>query len=227
MIEVYCDESRPEVIYGQNSLDRYMVIGGIWIPRNARKNVKNEIKKLKEKHNLYGEIKWRNVSPSKIDFYLELVDLFFNTPELRFRCIVVDSHNVDLEAYHESDSELGFYKFYYQLLKHWIGNWEEYWIFLDHKKNKLPDRLHTLERVLNNSTSGFIREVQAIESKESLLIQMADVLMGAVGYKIHDKATSDAKLSLISRIESNIGTPINRGTYRDAVKFNIFRINLQ
>lgn len=226
-MEIYCDESRPEVIFGENSTDRYMVIGGIWIPHNSRQNIKEEIKQLKEKHRLYGEIKWRNVAPSKIDFYLELVDLFFNNPDLRFRCIVVDSFSVDLETYHDSDSELGFYKFYYQLLKHWIETGENYWIFLDHKKNKLPDRLHTLKRFLNRSTLGNVNEIQAIESKESLLIQLADVLMGAVGYKFHNKNTSEAKLRIVSKIEEHIGRPIQNGTYRNTHKFNIFWINLR
>ncbi len=37
MIEVYCDESRPETIFGDESVDQYMVIGGIWFPSSERK----------------------------------------------------------------------------------------------------------------------------------------------------------------------------------------------
>lgn len=226
LIEVYCDESRPEALFGENSKDRFMVIGGIWIPKQERENVKNNIKTLQNKHNLYGEIKWKNVSPSKIEFYLDLIDLFFMTESLRFRCIVVDGKEVDVEVYHNSDSELGFYKFYYQLLFHWCEPLESYWIFLDYKKNKQSDRLHTLEKVLNNATFSHIKDVQAIESKQSLLIQLADVLIGAVGYKFNGYNSSDAKLKLIERIEEYIGRTIQK-TFKSARKFNVFEIDLK
>lgn len=203
-----------------------MVIGGIWIPKEERENVKNNIKALQYKHNLYGEIKWKNVSPSKIGFYLDLIDMFFMIESLRFRCIVVDAKEVDVEVYHNSDSELGFYKFYYQLLFHWCEPLQNYWIFLDYKKNKQSDRLHTLEKVLNNATFSYIKDVQAIESEQSLLIQLADVLIGAVGYKFNGYNSSYAKLKLIERIEKYIGQTIQK-TFKSARKFNVFEIDLK
>ena len=226
MIEVYCDESRPEVLYGDGSADKYMVIGGIWLPKEQRENIKSEVKALRDKHNVHGEIKWKNVSPSRLNFYVDLVKLFFSTDSLRFRCIVVNSERVDLDYYHDSDSELGFYKFYYQLLYHWCEPLKDYWIFLDYKRNKESDRLHTLSDVLNNASFSFIKSVQAIESKESLLIQLADVLIGAVGYKYNNYDTSDAKLKILEVIERHIGHPIQR-TYKTARKFNVFEIELR
>lgn len=225
MIEVYCDESRPEVIYGEKSKDRYMILGGIWVPYDIREDIKNSIKQLKDKHNVYGEYKWNTVSPSKVDFFLELIDVFFLHP-IRFRCIVVDGTTVNLSKYHDSDSELGFYKFYYQLLVHWLNSKETYWIYLDHKKNKLPDRLHTLERVLERSANANIGDVQAIESKQSLLIQLADVLIGAVGYKYHQLQSSNAKLSVVEYIEKKLGHEIY-ATPKSERKFNVFKINLR
>lgn len=224
MIEVYCDESRPEVILGSNSKDRYMVIGGIWVPYLYRQDIKDSINALKHKHQLYGEIKWNNVAPSKLEFYLELIDLFFDQP-VRFRCIVVDGNDVDLPRYHDSDGELGFYKFYYQMLKHWIVSRENYWIYLDYKKNKQPDRLQGLKTNLNEYTLGSIKDVQAIQSDESVLIQLADVMIGAVGYRFHDLTSSKAKLQLIDRIEGRLEHPIAQ-TARNVTKFNVFNIDL-
>lgn len=226
MIEVYCDESRPEALYGENSADKYMVIGGVWLPKEQRTTIKNKIKELQKEHNVYGEIKWKNVSPSKLNFYIDLVNLFFSIDSLRFRCIVVNSEKVDLDYYHNSDGELGFYKFYYQLLFHWCEPLEKYWIFLDYKRNKETDRLHTLSNVLNNASFSYIKSVQAIESKESILIQLADVLIGAVGYKYNYYNTSDAKLKILETIERNIGHPI-QSTYKSARKFNVFEIELR
>jgi hypothetical protein len=222
---VYCDESRPEALYSENPIDKFMVLGGVWLPREDRNNIKEAIKALQNKHDVYGEIKWKNVSPSKLSFYMDLVDLFFEYPKLRFRSIVVNATEVESEIYHDSDNELGFYKFYYQLLVHWCEPMQYYWIYLDFKKNKQSDRLQTLEKVLNNATFSYIKDVQAIESKESLLIQLADILIGAVGYKYNGYYTSDAKLKLIEKIEDHLGHPIQK-TYKSARKYNIFEIEL-
>ncbi len=232
MIEVYCDESRPELLSTPrekiNSTDeKYMLIGGIWVPYATREELKNAIKNLREKHLVFGEIKWRNVSPSKVDFYRELVELFFNFEGVRFRCVVVDATKVQLDRYHESDSELGFYKFYYQLLKHWIDDRETYWIYLDYKKNKLSNRLQKLKEVLDNATynQDLIEDVQAIDSKESLLIQVADVLTGAVGYRYNHGYSSEAKKTIVSQVEYHLGHRI-RKSYKSEYKFNVFEIAL-
>ena len=225
VLEVYCDESRPEVMYGEKDKDKFMIIGGIWVPNYLREEVKSGIKFLKKQFDLNGEFKWNKVSPSKINFYVALIDLFFNFP-VRFRCIVVDGSNVDIDTYHESDSELGFYKFYYQLLYHWIDPKEKYWIYLDYKKNKLPNRLHDLERVLKNKTSAEIFDVQAIESKQSVFIQLTDVLIGAVGYRMNEHNQSLAKLKIVNRIEHHLNHPIEP-TPKGEWKFNVFKIDLR
>ncbi|WP_169864810.1 DUF3800 domain-containing protein [Sutcliffiella halmapala] len=230
-MEIYCDESRPEAFArAQNrnmdiNQDKYMLIGGVWLPDEDRERFKKLIKKLKKKHDVNGEIKWKNVSPSKLEFYLELIDLFFDNYSIRFRCIVVDSRKVNFEKYHNNDNELGFYKFYYQLLLHWLEPGSNYKIFLDYKRNKDMDRLPALKRSLIRNSSAYIENVQAIDSNNSLLIQVADVLIGAVGYQFHGYCTSESKLSVISRVESYIGHPI-QGTYQSERKFNIFEINL-
>jgi len=137
MFEIYCDESRPEVIFGNkdklNENNQYMLIGGVWLDSMNRNAIKEQIKSLKIKHNTFGEIKWKNVSPSKLEFYLELIELFFKN-DLRFRCILINGHHFNSDVYHNSDDELGFYKFYYQLIFHWLVPMENHAIFLDHKK---------------------------------------------------------------------------------------------
>ncbi|MFV8261678.1 DUF3800 domain-containing protein [Aerococcus viridans] len=226
MIEVYCDESRPETLYGENSKDKYMVIGGIWIPASERNKVKNKINYLKKIYGINNEVKWKNVSPSKEDFYLDLIDYFFSNRNIRFRCIVVDSSKVNMEIYHNSDSELGFYKFYYQVLNKWCEGNESYWIYLDYKSNKMGNRLHVLKDILNNATFSDIKEVQAINSSESVFIQMADILIGAVGYIFNGYSESNAKLNVIRRIEKYIDQPLQATTSTER-KFNIFKIELR
>ncbi|PHS24956.1 MAG: hypothetical protein COA83_06730 [Methylophaga sp.] len=119
--DIYCDESRPDLLCSKNPTVRYMVIGSLWLPAEDRAQLKKDIHALRDKHHIGGEFKWQKVSPSRIDFYCDLVDLFMARGDrLRFRCIAVAHDKVDLLRFHGDDQELGFYKFYYQMLHHWI-----------------------------------------------------------------------------------------------------------
>jgi len=223
--EVYCDESRAEYFVSQPS-DRpcYVLIGGLWIEASMRKHYKDKIKHLREEHDVHGEFKWRRVSPSRQQFYQALVRLFFEEA-MRFRCIVLPANQLDAVVFHQSDNELMFYKFYYQLLHHWIYDFNSYRIFLDLKTTRMRDRLRTLQRVLQNANlTSEIIAIQALPSHELDILQLADVLIGAVGYQFHGLNTSRAKLAIIKEIERELGHPI-QPTSRNESKFNIFRFS--
>lgn len=50
-------------------------------------------KRTQEKASFYAEIKWTNVSPSKLPFYIELIDYFFDT-DLKFRTVAVRKEKI-------------------------------------------------------------------------------------------------------------------------------------
>jgi len=131
--------------------------------------------------------------------------------------------------FHKNDRELGFYKFYYQLLQHWIFEFNSYNIFCDVKSNRDPQRLHELKRVLNNSNlSSGISTVQSLPSKQVVLIQLSDLLLGAASSRLNGTINSgSAKEKIVRRIETNLGVARLSPTYRAAKKFNIFEIRLE
>jgi hypothetical protein len=225
--DTYCDESRPEALTTRSEVGaRYLVIGSLWLPREQREQRKAELHALKNAGKIGGELKWSKVSHSRLAAYESLMDWFFGAGEnLRFRAIVVDRTKVDLVKFHNGDGELGFYKFYYQLLHHWILDQNDYTIFCDLKRNREQDRLHVLQKVLNRSNlTSDISTVQGIESKQSVLIQAVDVLTGAIAAKFNQSAAAGtAKSGIIERIESKIRHPI-RHTPMGERKFNIFEI---
>jgi len=228
-IEVYCDEAYPDLLSSRKSNASFLTIGSLWVKREDRDEVKQKVHHLRDRYCVGVEFKWQKVSPSRLDFYQALVDLFFEFGErLRFRCIAVDRSKADLLRYHEDDQELGFYKFYYQLLHHWILDFNDYAIFCDFKSNRLRDRLHVLKRCLQHaSLSSHILTVQAVRSKESVLIQFADLLVGAVSARFNDKAPSDSsKGKLVELTEQYLGHLI-RHTPRSEQKFNVFVIDLE
>lgn len=86
---IYCDES----CHIENDHKKYMFLGSLSSAYNQVKFHTEQINVLKRKHNFYAEIKWSKVSKSKVRFYLELVDYFFNT-DLRFRTVGVEKSKI-------------------------------------------------------------------------------------------------------------------------------------
>lgn len=220
--EVYCDESRHELFKsGTGKGPEYVLIGGIWIEAEDRPTYKESVRDLRRKHSLHGEFKWNRVSPSKADFYLDLVHLFFQT-QMRFRTIVLPARDMDAITFHKADNELMFYKFYYQLLHHWIEDFNRYRIFVDLKTNRVFGRPRVLREVLDNSNlTSQVLDVQALPSEELDLLQLTDVFIGAVGYRFHQLSNSPTKLSVVHLLEDYLGKTI-APTSRSEEKFNIF-----
>ena len=227
--DVFCDECYPDLLGSKKSKLEFLVIGSLWLPTTMRQKFKEDIHALRDSYLIGGEFKWGKVSPSRLDFYKSLIELFFSYDDsVRFRAIIVARKDVNLEFYHENDQELGFYKFYYQLLHHWILDFNEYKIFCDYKKNRDRTRLKILQRCLDSSNlSSDIPIIQSVRSEESVLIQFADVLSGAVAAKFNQVGKTDsAKSILIKEIEHRLNHKIlPTGPYEK--KFNIFKIDLQ
>lgn len=226
--EVYCDEAHPDLFTSEKPRGQFLMIGSLWLPADLRDEIKQKVLDLRQHHQAWGEIKWSKVSPNRQDFYLDLIDLFFSYGgNLRFRCIAVDRREVDLSL-HENDGELGFYKFYYQLLHHWILDFNEYRIFCDAKSNRDPKRLPILLRCLTRANlSSEIQSIQSLPSREVVLIQLTDLLLGAVSSRLNGTLQQGAaKAAVIERLEAALGRNL-APTHKGEEKFNIFRIRLQ
>lgn len=228
--EVYCDEALPDLFTSKHPCARYLMIGALWLPAELRDDAKGKIDRLRERHRVWGEMKWTKISPSKAEFYAELVDLFTSYgTDMRFRCIAVDRTQVDL-ALHGNDGELGFYKFYYQLLHHWILDFNEYRIFCDLKTNRDRSRLQVLKRCLGYANrTAEIADVQSLPSPQVALLQLCDVLLGAASSRLNATLTvGSAKAAVVRRLETQLKL---RGTLAPTnvaeKKFNIFKIRLE
>ncbi|MEQ8639425.1 MAG: DUF3800 domain-containing protein [Alphaproteobacteria bacterium] len=227
--EVYCDEALPDLFTSQRPRARYLMIGSLWLPAEMRDEVKARIAALRADHAVWGEMKWTKISPSKQAFYEELIDVFMSFGmDMRFRCIAVDREQVNL-ALHQNDGELGFYKFYYQLLHHWILDFNEYRIFCDLKTNRDRKRLHDLQRCLHYSNlSATITDIQSLPSPEVVLLQLCDVLLGAASSRLNDTlGQGTAKEAVVRKLEERLSIHGRIGpTRRTEEKFNVFRIRL-
>ncbi len=147
---------------------------------------------------------------------------------MRFRCIAVEREHINLQ-FHNQDGELGFYKFYYQLLHHWIQDFNEYNIYCDVKKNRDPLRLHTLKKYLDASNiSSTIKNIQSLPSRQLVLIQFCDFLLGAASSRMNNMLrVGSAKEAVVQYLEKSLEVEKLIKTVRDEQKFNVFKIRLK
>jgi len=228
-IDVYCDETYPDLFSSQKPQADYLVIGSLWLQRQNRDTYKKTIHSLRDRYRVGGEFKWTKLTPSKVEFYKALITWFYEQGEnLRFRCISIDHKQVNLIQFHQNDQELGFYKFYYQMIHHWIHPFNEYRIYCDYKHNRLRDRVHTLKSCLNNANlAAAIATVQSVRSRESVLLQLSDLLVGIASARLNGRLNKgSAKEEVVLHLEGLLGRKI-ASTALSEKKFNVFKINLQ
>jgi hypothetical protein len=165
-----------------------------------------------------------------LDFYKELIDIFAEFEEFHFfRAIVVDTDKVDFEL-HQNNHDIGFYKFYYQMLVHKMNTASishQYYVYVDDKTNKVFKPLPLLKKVLNNAIyRGHVKLIEPRNSKENLFIQYVDVLIGLVSYGYNTNDKKGAKKELYEYAEQKLQIRLDHSTKKDAQPINIFQIKL-
>lgn len=216
----YCDES----CHLENDKQPYMLIAYVSTAYNEIKIHNEFIKNLRNKHNMFTEIKWSKVSKSKFEFYAELIDYFFSS-EMRFRAIVVNKNQIDNERIGQSYDDF-YYKMYYQLLHHKISMEYTYNVYLDIKDTLSAFKVRKLKEILNTRYNS-IRNLQNIRSHESNIMQLTDLLMGAISYYKRGPRKVIAKNKLIEKIQIKSNYTLNEKTPKAEEKFNLFFIELQ
>lgn len=245
--KIYCDESRQTGY-------KYKLMGGIWIKNEYGWPFVDEFHNLciKKVGILPGHMKWTSV-PTKPEsqyyqFYTILIDLYYkyNVKEKMFFKTIIADRNYDFkhQLFNQGDSEVGFYKLYYFMILSTLSHENRYHVRLadrtvSKKRSKLSqqDRLCDLQDCLNQ---GFIKKTEytysdnivlSIESrpaKDRRLIQLADILMGAVGYHWNEmnllSNAGEGKVFLADYIAQKLGKDnLCFSTSASNRTFNIFR----
>lgn len=113
----------------------------------------------------------------------------------------------------------------FTLLEPVIDPTQQYAVYLDIKDTRSEAKRSKLENVLRNAkydgSGNIVRRVQQIRSHESELMQLADILIGAVSYANRALTTGAAKLALIRRIHQRTHLTLTRSTWLRAPKFNL------
>ena len=223
---IFIDES----CHLENDNYPVMCVGYIKINLAKREELSEKIKQLKIKHHTPTELKWNTVSHSRMLFYKELIDFFFEN-EITFRALLIKRKElINNSQYNDSNHNIFYYKSMFYLLRTNTAHNEQSRVFFDIKDYWGKERLITLSKVLGRvyGADRFL-SFQDIRSHENQLIQLCDFFIGAIVYKARNdiQKNSKVKISIVEYIESKLGYNIDEGTPPWETKFDVFDFQLK
>ena len=222
---IYCDES----CHLEHDHQGIMVLGAIWCPLEKARGIALGIRKIKNNHGLRPdfEIKWTKVSPSKVKFYLDIIDFFFDEEDLHFRALIVpDKAKLNHKAFGQSHDDW-YFKMYFDMLKVIFHPAVRYRIYLDIKDTRSAPKVAKLRDVLCNKLYDFpgeiIERIQTVRSHEVEHLALADLLVGAIAYANRGLSGSSAKENLVERMRQRSHYKLTLTTLLQEDKVNLFR----
>ena len=220
---VYCDESCHLICND----GKYMLIGAVYCPKNKVKKVNEYIEHLKENYNISNkiELKWNKIDKKTEKLYLDIINYFFNNDDLKFRVIVIDKTKLDHEKYNQTENEF-YHKIYYEMLKYIIIPGNSYNIYPDIKDTNSyyyhQVMLDYLRIKMSDKNKKTIKKVQPIRSYEAPILQINDILIGALSYYYRNLSGNSVKLNIINEIKKIYQNDFDTSSYYSNTKFNIF-----
>lgn len=222
---IYCDES----CHLEHDQQGIMVLGAIWSPLEKAREITLGIRQIKNRHSLRPdfEIKWTKVSPSKVEFYRDIIDFFFDEKDLHFRALIVpDKTKLNHKTFGQSHDDW-YFKMYFDMLKVILRPEARYRIYLDIKDTRSAPKVAKLRDVLCNNLYDFSREIieriQTVRSHEVEQLALADLLVGAVAYANRGLSGSPAKERLVERMRQRSNYRLTLTTLLQEDKVNLFR----
>ena len=223
IFNIYCDES----CHLEHDPYQVMVLGSVWCPTNSSSVINNDLRNIKTKYKLSRsfETKWGKVSPGEIQYYLEVINYFFDNEDLHFRALVIPDKSILNHSEHQQTHDDFYYKIYFDMLKTIISPQDRYRIYLDIKDTHGGEKIKKLHEVLCNNIYDFpheiIEKIQIVRSSEIEILQLCDLLIGSLGAASRNITKSSAKLEIINLIRKRSKYGLNRTTLLRESKFNL------
>lgn len=196
---IYCDESDAK---GQHFSNFY---GGLLVRSCDLKEITDTLVAKKEELNLFRELKWQRLTSNYLDKYMSFTEIlmdFIADGKIKVRIMFTHNRNVP-PRYDSYRNDNKYFLLYYQFIKHIFG-----FQFVESNEkirvrlylDKMPDTKDKIESfkghvlALNKTTQirtspvFFDKEQMAeIDSKEHVLAQSLDILLGAMQFRLNDK----------------------------------------
>ena len=189
VVKLYCDESGL-------STDRYMVVGGIVIPRDNFPQLVADIKEIRRAHDIRDgkEIKWNDMRNHRVPAYETYVDYFFDllsADRVHYHTIVFDNHTLDRVTYPNATTDSVLSRMYYQLMLHRCVRFygRAYNLHMRPDRADAPQELPNLRAGLNSEAmrryeidSAPVRSIEPRDSKDEHLLQINDIILGGIAH---------------------------------------------
>jgi Protein of unknown function (DUF3800) len=176
---LYADES------GTSPVDSCYTIGCLLVSKDFLPEFKRSILELVDEHNLPSgrELKWQSIKNHYgiINFMIDVAKILLNNPSVRFVCKVTWKKH-----YHkwEMDEEAAFYTSYTMLLKFCADQLNSgIEAAIDNKSDSYGKQTEVVQTIANHQLKdklGHVDVVEKYDSKDEVLIQVADLFTGAI-----------------------------------------------
>ena len=195
---VYCNES----LYSTDDSESVTALGILICQTSQVRNLSDAIRALKSEHFLKTnfEIKWTKVSPSKIDFYLALVDFVLDDDRLNFHGIVrIDENRI--ECSHDQ-----FYdQLYCRVFDSVFRLPQRYRMYLNVRDTRGGRTMRRLQDMASAAGGRYVERIQQIRSHESEILQAVDLFAGALTYANRGLSGGAGKEAIIERMRLRLG----------------------
>lgn len=192
---IYCDESDKK---GINYSDFF---GGALVKQSHVLAIEKEIADFKAKHSYKGELKWNKIKIHHKKIYTEFVELIFQIiKKYDIKVRIFFRQNINLPSYDltENHKKKTYFYLYNQFLKHHFGlqiiNKEitRIQIYADDIPDKKGDSIEEFKRWVCKAFNdqGIVlkdEDISEVESSKHGILQIVDVLLGAIQFKLNDK----------------------------------------
>lgn len=198
---IFCDESDRRGPFFSNFYGGVIVGGSKW------NQVSQRLEQAKQDANILSEVKWEKVSPFDVERYELLVRAYFDelaAGSIRTRIMFTQNLHVprNLTPIHHRDE---YFILYYNFLKHGFGlrympihpNGARLRFYLD----QLPDQSNVKKHQFRGFIGGLANDshirrarlaineadIAEVNSKDHILLQCTDVILGAMSFRLNDK----------------------------------------
>ena len=200
----YGDESR----HLSQDHSPVMLMGGLTCPAEHVHKAHVQLAALWAAHDLPKgfEAKWTKVSPGKLSFYLALVDWFFSFEHVAVRALVLPNKQTFFAKLPSAAQDAAYYRLYYYLLHGALEQDVQLKVFMDIKDTRGGLKVRHLREMLQDDAGDaqMVKHVQQVRSDEVRLLQVLDLMLGAMGYARLPEQNSAAKKAVIARIEHHL-----------------------
>jgi hypothetical protein len=229
---------RYPIVYSDESGlgERYLVFGAIYVPAEHQADVERELDDFCRRRGFGDrELSWKKCSRRESERYAEFADLFWALAGrygIEFRAMVVDTHQHPLK--HEESGatteELGFYRYYHLFLTRSTAlvarEAENVVLHVADVDDQYQHRTEVLVKTITGKMkellpgSFAVADLDRPSPKESRIHQLADVLTGAVSYRLNGR--SSHKEEICQRIETRLGQRLDEDVLPNAHPFNVW-----